>query len=206
MSSLRERLEEVMAAKKWTRSDLLRITGQSQSLVSQWLGKGSKEINEMHKLGAAVALARESGYSALWIAIGEGPKFVRDVEDARLVGQSATQKQDLGAALTLLAGAVAHRTRVERAQLAALLRMLAEEPDDREETCAAVMACLEPKSYFRYLQTWEETARSVALRLNPEWLGTGQDFVDLVDEMRAKGEGGMLAEVPKLPDLTRKAK
>lgn len=73
--TLQERLEEVMQAKGWDRADLVRVSGQSSSVVSQWLGKGSKIIHTIGRLEAAEALARESGYAALWIAKGIGPKL-----------------------------------------------------------------------------------------------------------------------------------
>jgi hypothetical protein len=63
-----------MAARGWVRDDLIRISGQSQSVVSQWLGKSSKIIKTIGKMEAAQALARESGYESLWIAKGIGPK------------------------------------------------------------------------------------------------------------------------------------
>lgn len=75
MPSLRERLEEVMAAMQWQHADLMRASGQSSSVVSQWLGKGSKEIKSIGALEAAIYLERATGYSALWLAKGQGPKF-----------------------------------------------------------------------------------------------------------------------------------
>lgn len=65
-----------MDAKQWEHADLMRVSGRSSSVVSQWLGKGSKDIKEIGKLEAALYLERASGYSALWIAKGIGPKFV----------------------------------------------------------------------------------------------------------------------------------
>ena len=75
MATLKERLEEVMKACSWEHADVVRISRQSSSAVSQWLGKGSKEIKTIGKLEAAIYLERQSGYSALWIAKGIGPKL-----------------------------------------------------------------------------------------------------------------------------------
>ena len=75
MPSLSERLTEVMTACRWTHADLVRITRQSSSVVSQWLGNGSKEIKSIGRLEAALAIERESGFSALWVATGGGPKM-----------------------------------------------------------------------------------------------------------------------------------
>lgn len=75
MSTLQERLEEVMRARGWQHADLVRVSGQSSSVVSQWLGKGSKIIKEIGKLEAALAIEAASGYSALWVATGKGPRM-----------------------------------------------------------------------------------------------------------------------------------
>jgi hypothetical protein len=63
-----------MAAQSWEHADLVRVSGQSNSVVSQWLGKGSKEIKSIGKMEAAERIAEASGYAALWVAKGLGPK------------------------------------------------------------------------------------------------------------------------------------
>ena len=75
MSTLKERLEEVMQAMNWRNRDVERISQQSSSVVSQWLGNGSKIIKSIGKIEAAQQLAAASGYCALWIATGRGPKY-----------------------------------------------------------------------------------------------------------------------------------
>lgn len=65
-----------MRACGWTQLDVVRISGQSHSLVSQWLGNGSKTMKTISKLEAAQALAQKSGFEALWIARGIGPKKI----------------------------------------------------------------------------------------------------------------------------------
>jgi len=75
--TLSERLAEVMQAMGWKHADVLAISKESSSVVSQWLGKGSKPIKTMGSVVAAVRLARASGYAAEWIALGEGPRFER---------------------------------------------------------------------------------------------------------------------------------
>lgn len=75
MATLQERLEEVMTSMGWTHGDVVRISGQSSSVVSQWRGKGTKLIKSIGKMEAAMRLSAASGYSALWIAEGEGPKM-----------------------------------------------------------------------------------------------------------------------------------
>lgn len=58
----------------WEHADVVRVSGQSSSVVSQWLGKGSKPIHSITKVEAAVRLADASGFSAVWIASGKGPR------------------------------------------------------------------------------------------------------------------------------------
>ena len=74
MDTLEERLREVMDAMGWDRTDVMRVSQQSSSVVSQWLGNASKTIKTIGKLEAAIYLERATGFSALWIAKGMGPK------------------------------------------------------------------------------------------------------------------------------------
>lgn len=76
MPTLIERLTELMDAMGWGQPDLMRESKQSSSVVSQWMGKGSKQIKTIGKMEAAIYLERASGFSALWIAKGMGPKRV----------------------------------------------------------------------------------------------------------------------------------
>lgn len=73
--SLVERLTLVMSEKGWDRADLVRVSGQSSSVVSQWLGKGSKEIKSIGSMEAAERISVESGFRSLWIAKGTGPRY-----------------------------------------------------------------------------------------------------------------------------------
>lgn len=75
MLTLTERLQEIMAAKGWGHADLMRVSKQSSSVVSQWLGKSSKHIKTITKLDAIIGIAEASGYSMMWIAQGRGPRF-----------------------------------------------------------------------------------------------------------------------------------
>lgn len=77
MSTLIERLEEVMASKGWSSpQQIADVAGVTRSAAAQWLGQGSKIIKTIGKMQAAERLEQETGYRALWIAKGEGPKFV----------------------------------------------------------------------------------------------------------------------------------
>lgn len=76
MDTLQERIGEIMATMRWTHADLMRVSGQSSSVVSQWRGKSSKIIKRIGKMEAAQRIEAASGYSALWVAEGKGPKLV----------------------------------------------------------------------------------------------------------------------------------
>lgn len=81
MLTLTDRLQDVMQHMQWTHQDLMRVSRQSSSVVSQWLGKTAKPIKTIGKLEAAIYLERATGYSALWLAKGMGPKFVQTAGD-----------------------------------------------------------------------------------------------------------------------------
>lgn len=74
MKTLKQRLEQIMEERGWDHAALVRVSGQSSSVVSQWLGKGSKPINSIGKMEAAERIEAESGYCSLWIAKGKGPE------------------------------------------------------------------------------------------------------------------------------------
>jgi hypothetical protein len=76
MQSLTERLSEIMTTMSWQRADLMRVSQQSTSVISQWLGHSTKPVRSIGRLEAAIYLERASGFSALWIAKGVGPKKV----------------------------------------------------------------------------------------------------------------------------------
>ena len=96
--TLKERLEELMQAMEWDYPDLLRESGESHSVVSQWLGRGSKTIHSIGKTQAAERLEAASGYAALWLAKGIGPKYAaagskRDRVIADMVRHSSTLRE-----------------------------------------------------------------------------------------------------------------
>jgi len=84
MTTLEERIREFMDATGWSVTKIASIAGVSTSAVSQWIGGGPKEIKTIGNLKAALMLERESGFSALWLARGEGPKMVRQVANSQL--------------------------------------------------------------------------------------------------------------------------
>lgn len=89
------RLQRVMTETGWSRADLVRESGESSSVVSQWLGAGSKIIKSIGDIETALRLERASGFSAVWIAKGVGPEKARTTDLA------------LSAAVDLVASAIA---------------------------------------------------------------------------------------------------
>jgi hypothetical protein len=75
MTDLEERIREVMAATGWkTDTQIANAAGVSRSAAAQWLGKSSRPVLTL-RLGPALRLEAATGFSARWIATGEGPKM-----------------------------------------------------------------------------------------------------------------------------------
>lgn len=74
MSALKDRIEELQRKMNWNDAQMAKAAGVSRSAVAQWAGKGSKIIHAISDVEVALNLERETGYSALWIAKGVGPK------------------------------------------------------------------------------------------------------------------------------------
>lgn len=91
MLTLQERLTEIMEAKGWDYPKLVTVSGESRSVVSQWLGKSSKIIKSIGKMQAAERIEQESGYAALWIAKGLGPKIAAPSANAWRPSMKRTQ-------------------------------------------------------------------------------------------------------------------
>jgi hypothetical protein len=124
MKTLADRMQELMTTTGWEHADLVRISGQSSSTVSQWRGshaRNRKPVEEIRCVSAAVRLAERSNFNAVWLAEGTGPKF------RELPPPSA---------------ATTFQVREPDAQeidfvLAALQRMLASVPSERRPAVAA---------------------------------------------------------------------
>jgi phage repressor protein C with HTH and peptisase S24 domain len=74
MSTLKERMEEFSQATGWDVGRIAKEADVSSSAVSQWFGKGSKEIKSIG-IKPASNLQRASGFSAMWLSKGELPKM-----------------------------------------------------------------------------------------------------------------------------------
>lgn len=145
MATLKDRLEEVMRAMGWQHADVVRISQQSSSVVSQWLGKGSKDIKTIGKLEAALYLERASGYSALWIAKGIGPKMAAPSASraALHAGEPPASYATPAQAIAALRAVLATVPQPMRAAFGEVLAAWAKEggQDDRS---AALLALLTP--------------------------------------------------------------
>ena len=84
MSTLKERIEEIQEKMGWDNQAMGNVAGVSRSAVAQWRGQGSKIIHSIGNMQAAENLERETGYAALWIAKGEGPKLISQAKQSAL--------------------------------------------------------------------------------------------------------------------------
>ena len=72
MSTLQERMQELVRETGWTVGEISGKAGVSSSAVSQWLSGETQSL----KIEPAVLLERFTGFSALWLAKGKGQKKV----------------------------------------------------------------------------------------------------------------------------------
>ncbi len=119
----------------WDAPKVAAVAKVSASAVYQWLGAGSKEIKSIGKIDAAIYLERSSGFSALWLAKGEGPKRAErtsgsdvtwpfpDLDFARFEALTANQKIEVQAAV---------RDRVERFESERSTKQAAAPPSPRK--------------------------------------------------------------------------
>ncbi len=70
MQTLQERIAELMASTGLTVGGMAEIAGVTSSAATQWKDGPTKSL----KTGPATKLASATGFSAMWIATGEGPK------------------------------------------------------------------------------------------------------------------------------------
>lgn len=71
MSTLQERIAEIMAATRLSVGDIADITGVTSSAVTQWKDGPTKSL----KAAPASKLAAKTGFNAVWISTGEGTKI-----------------------------------------------------------------------------------------------------------------------------------
>lgn len=78
MSTLKDRIQELMRASGMDERAMAKAAGVTPSAVYQWLGHGSKPINSIGDIEAATKLMWATGFSALWISKGKGPKYAHE--------------------------------------------------------------------------------------------------------------------------------
>lgn len=78
MSTPQDRITEMMDTMKWSVTEVAGVAGVTPSAVSQWLGNG-KTTGRISSVKTAMRLQMASGFSAMWLADGEGPKMVTPV-------------------------------------------------------------------------------------------------------------------------------
>ncbi len=112
MSALKERIEEIQAVMSWNDTQTAKAAGVSRSAVAQWAGKGSKIIHTISDVEVVLNLERLTGFSALWIAKGIGPKHATErasaeywpfetLDEAKVKALSHSQRLQLEAAAIL---------------------------------------------------------------------------------------------------------
>ena len=70
MSTLSNRIQEIVAA-GYKKAEVARAAGKSPAAVTQWISGETKEI----KADSAAGIQKVTGFSAVWIATGQGPKM-----------------------------------------------------------------------------------------------------------------------------------
>lgn len=70
MTTLAERIEEIMLAMGWKIPQVAETCGCSYQAVKKWLTGATMRIDGEH----LVRLSKKSGYEAEWILFGTGPK------------------------------------------------------------------------------------------------------------------------------------
>lgn len=163
-----ERLKALMEDRRVSVKAMALHCGVTPGAVSNWFKTG--RIKKENLLAAA--------------------ELLQTTADQLIAGGAAPSVQaaqaDLAQALETLARAVATQPRLQRRQVAALLPLLADEPDTRAETCEAILRVMEPEAAYQYTQTWEETAREVIAELGDSPLPPSQ-VLALVNEAHALG-------------------
>lgn len=103
MQTLQERIEELMAARGWTVGKVASVAGVSSSAVSQWLGRGgAKSSKSIGDFEVALRLEKESGYSAMWLAKGKGPKHPEHESTQSKINDKVPMSKDLGGSAKLV--------------------------------------------------------------------------------------------------------
>lgn len=76
--SLQDRIKEIIAA-GFSQADLARASKKSSAAVTHWVKGQTSEI----KSDAAAGIQEKTGFSAVWIATGKGPKRIDESVDGK---------------------------------------------------------------------------------------------------------------------------
>lgn len=85
VTTLQERIAELMAAADLTVGGLANIAGVTSSAATQWKDGPTKTL----KTGPATKISAATGFSAMWIATGEGPKMAASMPPAPVASNVA---------------------------------------------------------------------------------------------------------------------
>lgn len=128
MTTLQERMVELMTATGWTVGEIARIAGVTSAAVSQWVGNGKgKQSKSIGDINAAMRLEKASGFRGLWLAKGAGAKLVEDPGTA-LTEETRPEPDAFDAALEVIAKALAEVDEEGRALVGHSLSRLAHDP------------------------------------------------------------------------------
>lgn len=76
MDTLKDRMEELKTFTGWNINKICTVAGVISSAVSQWFGKGSKEIHSI-QIEPAILLGMATGFNPLWLSKGKLPKMLQ---------------------------------------------------------------------------------------------------------------------------------
>lgn len=107
MTSLQDRMVELMTATGWKVGDIARIAGVTSAAVSQWVGNGKgKQSKSIGNVDAALRLQKASGFSWLWLAQGKGEKLASASENEPQEESDEIDAERLASAIELLTKAL----------------------------------------------------------------------------------------------------
>ena len=129
--ALKDRIQELVDAGH-KKSQLAKAAGKSPASVTHWLNGETHEI----KSDSAAGLQALTGFSAVWIATGKGPKYLTGHQKSEPAPSASAQATDahrnLDAVLTSLASHIAEIDPSSREALGSQLAILSVTPDSRD--------------------------------------------------------------------------
>lgn len=152
MVPLKLRIEEVMQSKNWKIAAVARAAKVSHSAVSQWLGRGNTHTETINSTAAA-NLADASGFNAVWLATGKGPKLVSaesspadTASGLALSATSTTGELSVAQHLQALGQVIASSDELTRAQIKPILDQLLKTPEQADDLGQRLQATVSMRS------------------------------------------------------------